>query len=304
MDIAGLPFVGGAEPLAEDARCSARSPTLDSPPCRVNLPTHKCSGSHNALDTHVRPKRKLRSESRCNPLRSLQRGGHRARIVGDPGKGKGSQAHYLARPDLDAAKLRDDAAAVRKGSEMGRAWPGRRASRPASRKLHFEFFRLFFTEHFDCPSEAICQTSRPPCAVSSLEARIPAQHPLRAMRRLTNAALAELDARFPALYEGIGRPSIPPERLLRASLCSFSSRSARSGRWSNGWSSTCCFAGSSGLRSTRGCSTPRPSRRTATACSRTRLRKSSSLLGLPEMKGLLSAEHFSVDGTMLKPGRP
>src|ERR1700689_5506577 len=51
-----------------------------------------------------------------------------------------------------------------------------------------------------------------------VEARIPGQHPLRAMRRLTNAALAELDARFSALYEGIGRPSIAPERLLRASL--------------------------------------------------------------------------------------
>src|ERR1700683_2675542 len=51
-----------------------------------------------------------------------------------------------------------------------------------------------------------------------VEARIPARHPLRAMRRLTSAALAELDARFSALYQGIGRPSIPPERLLRASL--------------------------------------------------------------------------------------
>ena len=51
-----------------------------------------------------------------------------------------------------------------------------------------------------------------------VEARIGANPPLRAMRRLMNAALAELDARFSALYEGIGRPSIPPERLLRASL--------------------------------------------------------------------------------------
>src|SRR4029077_9220401 len=51
-----------------------------------------------------------------------------------------------------------------------------------------------------------------------VEARIPAQHPLRAMRRLTNAALAELDRAFSALYEAIGRPSIPPERLLRAAL--------------------------------------------------------------------------------------
>ena len=51
-----------------------------------------------------------------------------------------------------------------------------------------------------------------------VEARIPAKHPLRAMRRLTNAALAELDRAFSALYERCGRPSIPPERLLRATL--------------------------------------------------------------------------------------
>jgi hypothetical protein len=44
-----------------------------------------------------------------------------------------------------------------------------------------------------------------------VEARIAANHPLRAMRRLTSAALAELDARFSALYQGIGRPSIAPE---------------------------------------------------------------------------------------------
>src|SRR5271154_1996681 len=51
-----------------------------------------------------------------------------------------------------------------------------------------------------------------------IEGRIPARHPLRAMRRLTNAALANLDRAFSALYEGCGRPSIPPERLLRAAL--------------------------------------------------------------------------------------
>ena len=51
-----------------------------------------------------------------------------------------------------------------------------------------------------------------------IEARIPARHPLRAMRRLTDAALADLDGAFSALYEACGRPSIPPERLLRATL--------------------------------------------------------------------------------------
>ena len=51
-----------------------------------------------------------------------------------------------------------------------------------------------------------------------VEARVPAQHPLRAMRRLTNAALAELDQAFSAFYEACGRPSIPPDRMLRATL--------------------------------------------------------------------------------------
>ena len=51
-----------------------------------------------------------------------------------------------------------------------------------------------------------------------IEAWIPARHPLRAMRRLTDAALADLDGAFSALYEACGRPSIPPERLLRATL--------------------------------------------------------------------------------------
>jgi len=51
-----------------------------------------------------------------------------------------------------------------------------------------------------------------------VEARIPAKHPLRAMRRLTDAALAELDGAFSALYVGFGRPSIAPERLRRATL--------------------------------------------------------------------------------------
>jgi hypothetical protein len=41
------------------------------------------------------------------------------------------------------------------------------------------------------------------------------KHPLRAMRRLSDAALAELDLRFSALYERIGRPSIPPEPSAR-----------------------------------------------------------------------------------------
>lgn len=49
-----------------------------------------------------------------------------------------------------------------------------------------------------------------------LEERVPPDHPLRAIRRMTERALAELDQRFDAMYSAIGRPSIPPEQLLRA----------------------------------------------------------------------------------------
>lgn len=51
-----------------------------------------------------------------------------------------------------------------------------------------------------------------------LENRVPAKHPLRTIRVIVNDVLAALDAEFERLYEGTGRQSIAPERLLRASL--------------------------------------------------------------------------------------
>src|SRR5215207_1842471 len=51
-----------------------------------------------------------------------------------------------------------------------------------------------------------------------LEARVRADHPLRAIRAIVNAALLALERDFAALYAPIGRPSIPPEKLLRAML--------------------------------------------------------------------------------------
>ena len=135
-----------------------------------------------------------------------------------------------------------------------------------------------------------------------IEGRIPARHPLRAMRRLTNAALADLDGAFSALYEACGRPSIPPERLLRATLLQllFSLRSERQlveriefdmlFRWFVGLSiDEKVFDASSFSKNRDRLLTQEIAQRFL-----------SSLLALPEVKGLLSAEHFSVDGTLLK----
>ena len=52
----------------------------------------------------------------------------------------------------------------------------------------------------------------------SLEERVPADHPLRAIRRITDRALERLSSKFGTLYINFGRPSVPPEQLLRALL--------------------------------------------------------------------------------------
>jgi len=54
-----------------------------------------------------------------------------------------------------------------------------------------------------------------------LEDRIPAEHPLRKIRVLVDRALGDLDKQFEELYSATGRPSIPPERLLRALLLQY-----------------------------------------------------------------------------------
>src|SRR6266436_3042312 len=63
------------------------------------------------------------------------------------------------------------------------------------------------------------------------EARVRADHPLRPIRRMTDAALTRLSPRFDRLYSTTGRPSIAPEQLLRALvlqlLYSIRSRSLR-----------------------------------------------------------------------------
>ena len=52
----------------------------------------------------------------------------------------------------------------------------------------------------------------------SPEQRVPADHPLRSIRKMTDRALKDLSRKFNAIYATTGRPSIPPEKLLRALL--------------------------------------------------------------------------------------
>ena len=52
----------------------------------------------------------------------------------------------------------------------------------------------------------------------NLETRVPRDDPLRAIRDLTNAALAEMSGKFEELYSRTGRREIAPEKLLRALL--------------------------------------------------------------------------------------
>jgi transposase len=94
-----------------------------------------------------------------------------------------------------------------------------------------------------------------------LEKRVRSDHPLRAIRGLVNEALVD---EFSALYAPIGRPSIPPEKLLRAMLLQafYSIRSERQLMERLEYDP----AGSSGSGSMLQCGTIQFSQRTATGC--------------------------------------
>ena len=136
----------------------------------------------------------------------------------------------------------------------------------------------------------------------NLEERLPARHPLRLIRRIVNDALAGLDAEFEVLYAKEGRPSIPPERLIRASLLQilFSIRSERQlmeqmdynllFRWFVG-------LGIDDLVWVPTVFTKNRDRLLTTDMSR---KVMAAILAHPEVKPLLSDEHFSVDGTLVK----
>lgn len=136
----------------------------------------------------------------------------------------------------------------------------------------------------------------------TLEARVPKHHPLRKLRAVVDILLATLDDEFDALYARRGRDSIPPERLLRASLLQvlLSIRSERQlvehidfnllYRWFVGltmdddvWDHSTFSANRERLLNER--------------ISRLFFER---VLLLAEWKELVSDEHFSVDGTLIQ----
>ena len=135
-----------------------------------------------------------------------------------------------------------------------------------------------------------------------LEARVPADHPLRPIRAIVDDALGALSGEFEVLYSHLGRPSIPPERLLRALLLQafYSVRSER--LLMEQLDYNLLFRWFVGL----GIDDPvwHP---TAFTTNRDRLlqgevaaRFLAAVLDHARVRQLLSREHFSVDGTLIE----
>ena len=134
-----------------------------------------------------------------------------------------------------------------------------------------------------------------------LEARVRRDHPLRVIRAVVNEALAALGAEFGALYSPIGRPSIPPEKLLRAMLLQafYSIRSERLlmerleydllFRW---------FVGI-GVDEAAWDHSTFSKNRDRLLAGDIAAKFLASVLARPKVKQLLSTDHFSVDGTLI-----
>jgi transposase len=136
----------------------------------------------------------------------------------------------------------------------------------------------------------------------SPEERVPGDHPLRTVRRLTDTALEELSSRFARMYSDIGRPSIPPEQLLRALLLQmlYSIRSERLlmeqlhynllFRWFVGLSMDAPVWNHSTFSKNR-------ERLLAHAIGPEFL---AAIVRQANAAGLLSDDHFTIDGTLLE----
>jgi len=135
-----------------------------------------------------------------------------------------------------------------------------------------------------------------------LEERIPVDHPLRPIKALADEALGALNQRFEGVYSDMGRPSIAPELLLRATLLQafFSVRSERMLMEQINYN--LLFRWFVGLPMDAEVWHP-----TVFTHNRDRLMEAdvaheflAALLALPQVTKLLSNEHFSVDGTLIE----
>ena len=135
-----------------------------------------------------------------------------------------------------------------------------------------------------------------------LETRVRRDHPLRVIRDITNDALGSLTADFDALYSALGRPSVPPERLLRAMLLQafYGIRSER--QLMERIEFDLLFRWFVGL----GVDDPAWDH-SSFSTNRERLLEGDvaakflrAVLAQPKVKRLLSSDHFSVDGTLIE----
>lgn len=135
-----------------------------------------------------------------------------------------------------------------------------------------------------------------------LEERIPPRHPLRKIRQVVNDALASLDAEFEALYTDFGRPSIPPERLIRASLLQilFSVRSERQLMEQMDYNLMFRWFVGLGIDDPVWVPTVFTKNRDRLLTTEMSRKVMAAILAHREVAPLLSDEHFSVDGTLVK----
>lgn len=135
-----------------------------------------------------------------------------------------------------------------------------------------------------------------------LEERIPPRHPLRKIRQVVNDALVSLDGEFAALYIDFGRPSIPPERLIRAGLLQilFSVRSERQLMEQMDYNLMFRWFVGLGIDDPVWVPTVFTKNRDRLLTTEMSRKVMAAILAHREVAPLLSDEHFSVDGTLIK----
>jgi transposase len=135
-----------------------------------------------------------------------------------------------------------------------------------------------------------------------IEARVPVRHPLRVIRSIVNEGLASLDAEFDKLYADTGRDSIPPERLLRAALLQafFSIRSERLLMEQLDYNLLYRWFVGLGVDDAVWDHSVFSKNRDRLLEADVAAKFLSAVLANPQVKPLLSDEHFSVDGTLIE----